>query len=359
MRFTKSIEFANYTLNFGTDKVLLDAFESIVFPSFHEQKYIRKFKDTEYFFTQTQLVLLDNDDVPAPTIPPDFIGPVPLKIPTLALCGRIVKKTIFKREQIFQDGLLIRDPQTLENHPSSIFVLLLNDHRLMLCKEVAGAPTLEEFANTSKHCLAKRYNSFSDYEIKKNIRLRKKKPHTPRLYRKNIYENLGTPKLRVTPLTDTRTLRNFVELFSVVNRLSIELLPTNSENISLDAFWAKMEEQKDDLNSNKAQLVFTNRETDGLDSNAVISKTESATQMANSKIVISGKDENGVRLSGNNDSFTLKAPKPQLSSDIPRAASEAYSSFNELKEEGDIITPDRPDRDKIFKRITTIINRWL
>ncbi|EOU9602617.1 hypothetical protein ACOJCO_000249 [Cronobacter dublinensis] len=354
----KSIEFANYTLNFGTDKVLLDAFESIVFPSFHEQKYIRKFKDTEYFFTQTQLILLDNDEISS-TTPPDFIGPIPLKIPTLALCGRIVKKTIMKREQIFQDGLIIRDPQTLENHPSSIFVLLLNDHRLMLCKEVAGAPTLEEFANTSKHCLSKRYNSFSDYEIKKNIRLRKKKPHTPRLYKKTIYENLGIPKLRVTPLTDTRTLRNFIDLFSVVNRLSIELLPTNSENISLDAFWAKMEEQKDDLNSNNAQLVFTNREADGLNSNAVISKTESATQMANSKIVITGKDENGVRLSGNNDSFTLKAPKPQLSTDVPQAANEAYSSFKELKEEGDIITPNRPDRDKILKKIRTIINRWL
>lgn len=55
MSFTKSIEFANYTLNFGTDKVLLDAFESIVFPSFHEQKYIRKFKDTEYFLLRLSL----------------------------------------------------------------------------------------------------------------------------------------------------------------------------------------------------------------------------------------------------------------------------------------------------------------
>ncbi|RRE18537.1 hypothetical protein EAN91_23235 [Klebsiella pneumoniae] len=44
----------------------------------------------------------------------------------------------------------------------------------MLCKEVSGAPTLEEFENTSKYCLAQRYNSFVDYEVKKNIRIRKK-----------------------------------------------------------------------------------------------------------------------------------------------------------------------------------------
>lgn len=69
MSFTKTIEFANYTLNFGTDKVLLDAFESIVLPSFSDQKYIRKFKDTEYFFTETRLISLD-------TIDAQFEGPI-------------------------------------------------------------------------------------------------------------------------------------------------------------------------------------------------------------------------------------------------------------------------------------------
>ncbi|MBX8836009.1 hypothetical protein [Enterobacter sp. Y17] len=350
MSFTKTIEFANYTLNFGTDKVLLDAFESIVLPSFSDQKYIRKFKDTEYFFTETRLISLD-------TIDAQFEGPLPF--PTIAICGRIIKKTTLKRDQIFRDGVIIQDHQTLESHPSSIFILILNDHRLMLCKEVAGAPTLEEFENTSKHCLAKRYNSFVDYEILKNKRTRKKKPHVKRIYKKDIYEKLGVPKLRVTPLTDPRTLNNFVELFSVVNRLSIELLPTNSENISLDDFWRKIEREKEDLNSNKAQLVYTNRTEDGLNSSAVVEKTTSATQMANSKVVISGKDENGATLSGNNESFTLKTPKPDLDSDLEKASREAYISFNELKEEGDIIVPNRPDRANIISKITSIINRWL
>lgn len=352
MSFTKTIEFANYTLNFGADKVLLDAFGSIVFPSFHDQKYIRKFKDTEYFFTDTQIVLLDAVD-------PDFVGPLQSIIPVVALCGRIIKKTIFKRDQVFQHGALIRDHKTLESHPSSIFILLLNDHRIMLCKEVPGAPTLEEFENTSRYCLAKRYESFVDYEISKNKRLRKKKPNVPRLFKRTIYETLSVPRLRVTPLTDPRSLSNFVALFSVVNRLSVELLPTNNENISLDAFWAKIEEEKNDLNSNKAQLVFTNRTEEGLDSNAVIEKTASATRMANSKIVITGKDDSGARLSGNNDSFTLKTPVPQISSDIAQAASEAYSEFNVLKAEGNIVVPERNDNDKILAKLTAIINRWL
>ncbi|HDD9133758.1 TPA: hypothetical protein PBP65_002454 [Escherichia coli] len=349
MSFTKTIEFANYTLNFGENKVLLDAFDCIVFPSFFAQKYVRKFKDTEYFFTDTKIITLDTTDS-------DFIGPI---VPTIALCGRIIKKTIFKRDQIFQDGQLIRDHRTLESHPSSIFILMLNEHRLMLCKEVSGAPTLEEFENTSKYCLAQRYNSFVDYEVKKNKRIRKKKSYIDRLYKKDIYRKLGAPKLRVTPLTDPRSLSNFVELFSVVNRLSIELLPTNSENISLDGFWRKFEQEKEELNSSKAQLVYTNKNEDGLNSEAVIQKTTSATRMANSKVIISGKDEHGARLSGNNDSFTLKASRPQLSSDLERAAQEAYSAFTELKDEGNIIIPEREDYTKIFSKLTSIISRWL
>jgi hypothetical protein len=353
MSFTKTIEFANYTLNFGSDKVLLDAFESIVYPSFLDQKYIRKFKDTEYFFTDTRLIILDDID-------PTFIGPLQLNIPTIALCGRIIKKTIFKREQIFHDGELIKDPKTLESHPSSLFILILNDHRLMLCKEVPGAPTLEEFENTSKHCLAKRYNSFIDYQVEKNRRLRKKKPHVGRLYKKEVYTMLSIPKLRVTPLTDPRTLSDFVELFSVVNRLSIELLPTNSENISLDDFWRKIEEENEELNSNKAQLFFTNRNEDGLDPNAVIEKTTSATRMANSKIIISGKDEHGAKLSGNNDSFTLKTPSPAISSDVDQAALEAYSSFKKLEEDGNIVSPERNPHEilKITTKIISIVKRW-
>ncbi|MQT24067.1 hypothetical protein [Klebsiella pneumoniae] len=92
MSFTKTIEFANYTLNFGEDKVLLDAFDCIVFPSFFAQKYVRKFKDTEYFFTDTKIITLDTTDS-------DFIGPI---VPTIALCGRIIKRPYLNEIKYFK-----------------------------------------------------------------------------------------------------------------------------------------------------------------------------------------------------------------------------------------------------------------
>ncbi|MFT6909427.1 MAG: hypothetical protein ACJAS1_006145, partial [Oleiphilaceae bacterium] len=39
MAFTKKLEFGNYTLNFGEDKVLLALFNEIVMPSFYEMKF--------------------------------------------------------------------------------------------------------------------------------------------------------------------------------------------------------------------------------------------------------------------------------------------------------------------------------
>ncbi len=44
MSFTKTIEFANYTLNFGEDKVLLDAFDCIVFLHFSHKNTLENLK---------------------------------------------------------------------------------------------------------------------------------------------------------------------------------------------------------------------------------------------------------------------------------------------------------------------------
>lgn len=51
MSFTQRVEFGNYTLKFGDEKVLLDYFNEIVVPSFKGHRYVRKIKGKgEYFF---------------------------------------------------------------------------------------------------------------------------------------------------------------------------------------------------------------------------------------------------------------------------------------------------------------------
>ena len=94
--FKKKIEFGNYTLTFGKDKVLLDYLSEIVMPSFLEMKYTKKFKDTEYFFLDTELIKLGNN-----------------KEPILAIKGKIVKNTKIKRHQIFENGSIVDDKKEL------------------------------------------------------------------------------------------------------------------------------------------------------------------------------------------------------------------------------------------------------
>jgi hypothetical protein len=49
MRFKSDIEFANYTLTFGDEKVLLDCLHEIVIPSFEDQRYVRRTSAASWF----------------------------------------------------------------------------------------------------------------------------------------------------------------------------------------------------------------------------------------------------------------------------------------------------------------------
>ena len=153
MAFTKKLEFGNYTLKFGEAKVLLDLFRDIVMPSFHEMKHVRSLKDKgEYFFLDTKLITLEDNP----------------NAPVLGISGRIVKNTILKRDQIFRkNGGLIEDKSELETAPSSTFLLILNNHRLIISKEVPGAPTIQNFQSTSQYCLKHQHKLFIEQEFEK------------------------------------------------------------------------------------------------------------------------------------------------------------------------------------------------
>ncbi|ECB5027586.1 hypothetical protein DI355_21890, partial [Salmonella enterica subsp. enterica serovar Give] len=132
MDFVKKLEFGNYTLRFGDD-VLLDYYDEIVFPSFLEMANIRRISDkSEFFFIDTECVILDEEATP----------------PVLGIKGRIIKNTLLTREQVFDGADLVEDHDELETAPSSFFLLILNTHRLILCKEVSGAPTIQNFQST-------------------------------------------------------------------------------------------------------------------------------------------------------------------------------------------------------------------
>ncbi|GAB7260920.1 hypothetical protein [Dickeya ananatis] len=342
MEFIKKLEFGNYTLKFGNDLVLMDLLDEIVMPSFFEMNYIRSIKDkSDYFFINTEMVVLDDSE----------------EHPVLGIQGRIVKNTVLSRDQIISGSEIIEDYDELETAPSSIFLLILNTHRLILCKEVSGAPSIENFRSTSQYCLNHRWNDYIDETYKQEKEFRDGLEYRlPRVTKKSLREEIPSPKLRITTLTDKKSLEDFINLFDKINRVSIKLLPTNKEEIDNDDFfWQEFGERSENMNSRQASVLFTNPE-DGLRHNAVLSQLKASTSLANSQFRMRGFDDAGDIMKGSNDDFSLTCDIKDLSKDINEASQECYSVFKDLVADERIRLPKITEKGtlgkikKIFER---------
>lgn len=341
MAFTRKLEFGNYTLKFGEDNVLLDLFDEIVMPSFLEMKFVRHLKDKgDYFFLDTQTVVLD----PNP------------ESPVLGIIGRIVKNTKLRREQIFRtDGGIIEDKSELETAPSSTFLLILNNHRLILSKEVPGAPTIQNFQSTSQYCLTERYKEYISEEFEQAKIAKEENPDLERVTKKSLKEGLSSPNLRITPLSDKESLQAFVERLHHIDRVTIKLLPTNREEIDNDDFWADLGRRREEMNSLSAKVEFANKK-DGLDNQIVFNQASSASNLGNSEVKFKGYDEQGDTISGSNDDFSLSVELDELPRDAERAAKLKYGTFNHLVETNIIAIPQLID--EVTNKIKSIFARF-
>ena len=315
MAYLRKLEFGNYTLNFGNEKVLLDLFHEVVMPSFFEMKYIRHLKDKgDYFFLDTKLIVLDKDK----------------NNPVLGISGRIVKNTKLKRDQIFRtEGGIIEDKSELETAPSSTFLLILNNHRLILCKEVSGAPTIQNFQSTSHYCLKEQHKNFIEESFNKAKANKEHHPEVERVTKKSLLLEYPYPKLRITPLSDKETLKVFISRFQHIDRVSIKLLPTNREEIDNDDFWTDFGRRREELNSTTAKVDFANTK-DGLNNDEVLTQARSASNLGNSEVKLKGYDNEGDTIQGSNDDFNLTVELEELPKNAERAAKEKYSQFKHL-----------------------------
>ncbi len=334
MEFVKKLEFGNYTLRFGRD-VLLDYYDEIVFPSFLEMAHKRTISDkSEFFFIDTECIVLDDQASP----------------PVLGVKGRFIKNTLLTREQIFDGADLVEDHDELESAPSSFFLLILNTHRLIFCKEVSDAPTIQNFQATSQCFLNIEYEKYIEYVHSEESKARKLNPDLPRVTKKSLRAEILPPKLRITTLTDEQSLEAFINNFQKIQNVAVKLLPTNHEEINNDSFWKALESTRNEMDSNSAAVRFSNVDT-GLNPDAVLEQLTSATKLANSGINLRGYDAEGDLIKGSNDDFVLLSEMDDLSKDTDEAAVESYERFEDLVNEGKINLPTR-----ISNRAKNIIN---
>lgn len=235
-----------------------------------------------------------------------------------------------------------------------MFVLILENHRLLYVREVSGAPSIATFKTTCSTFLRQNHRKFIDVTAEKNRADRKNDNDIPRMTKRSLIEKYPYPELRITPLTDCDNLRDFVSKFRTIDELGIKLLPTNREDIDNDGFWSALGKTRERMGSNQASVHFSNRK-DGLDDAEVYEQCDSATKLANSDLKLKGTDEHGDTLKGNNDDFHLSVDVPKLSQRVTDAAQNLVGKFVQLITDRVIIVPNIVQQTK--STVSDLFNR--
>lgn len=334
---TLNMEMGNLICRFGSDHVLLDLAEEVVLPAFLAENQVRSYGSTRYFFHDVKPVLLDNgaDKV-------------------VGIIGRFIKDTTLAREQIFvEDKGLVRDSESIRSSPSSIFLLILNNHRLIYVKETKDAPPKDAFKSTLLDFLRESHERFINETFENHKAERDENPALERVTKKDLRAKFPRPSLELIPLTSEESIEEFVRKYKILKTIEIALSDRNDENDN-DPFFDLMQKRKDDIGSAKSVLKHSNPE--GLDKDVAITEIAEATSQGNQEVKLVGEDEGGDTLRGNNEKFQLRKPLDNLGDSLPEAANDLYVTFSSLVQDGLVKLPEVSDK---ARRLTNLIARKL
>ena len=195
--------------------------------------------------------------------------------------------------------------------------------------------------------------SEEQFEIAKNAK--EKNPELKRVTKKQLYIDIPFPALRITPLSDKQSLRDFVARLNHIDKVTIKLLPTNREEIDNDDFWSDFGRRREEMNSSSAKVEFTNTK-DGLDNASVLKQTSSASNLGNSEVKFKGYDDQGDTINGTNEDFNLSVELDELSRNAKRAGEQKYSTFKHLIEKNVIAMPQI--LDEVTNKVKSIFGRF-
>ena len=307
---SRTMEVANFICRFGEHAVLIDFLQEIVAPVFIDDSHNRAFDDTSYFFYNVCILHLPAEGGTSVTV----------------VAGRFIKDTNLKREQVFKKGTgLVADKAQLASSPSSIFALILDNHRLLYLKETADGPSLASFRSTTLSFLkSSRRNylraSFAAYKAQ-----RKADQSLEKLTIKDFSARVPQPTLEIIPLASETSIEEFIKQFEMLKKLQITLIKPNHEQDNND-FFVQWREKQSQLNSSSSALVYANTK-EGLDKQHAVDEIAKVAGVGNHKVTLRGVDESGDILTGNNDKFSLKVGLGAVSRDVPAVTKTMYGAF--------------------------------
>lgn len=269
---------ANFICRFGDSKVLLDLLEEVVIPAFTTTRYTRRSTDTTHFFHNVQLVTFRRDNIPIPCI-----------------IGRYVKDTTLRREQIFsrENDDLIRDPASIISSPSSVFVLILDTHKLLYLPETKQAPGLQAFRTTVINFLELAHTEF----------INGLKDMNPNLETAELNKVHPRPTLEIIPIASSETLEEFVNKYHILQEIKIELIRPNN-NLDNNDLFLDVRSSGESLDSERTTIEYDNKT--GLVKSEVIKRLAKVVKSENSQIVLRGKDKLGNTLTVTKEKISIQ-----------------------------------------------------
>lgn len=305
MSRTHTVHFANFICRFGDSKVLLDFAEEIVLPAFLAKRE-RRYGDSKFFFQDAELVNFGTSTSPE-----------------LLVVGRLIHDTVLSREQVIQDGKLIRDSAKMSSAPSALFALVLDTHKLLYFPETSHAPSLNTFRSTIA-----RFIRDSHLDVLNKQQRERSVQGTP-LPRNQLLKEFPSPTVELLPLSSETSLKEFLNQFKVLRQLRIDLVEPNDE-IDGSNLIAKIREAKGALGAKDGSLVYRAGAKDkGLSHENTLTALTPIVEEGNSKVTLSGEDANGDKLVGNNDSFKMGMPIKDVSSNPRNAGRQLYEAFRD------------------------------
>ncbi|MBO6784152.1 MAG: hypothetical protein JJ899_12900 [Alphaproteobacteria bacterium] len=233
----------------------------------------------------------------------------------------------------------------MESAPSSRFLLILNQHKLVYLPEVPDAPDFRAFGAT----VHKFFNDKRDELIRNTVDLWRRQGE--RVTKAEVSRAIPKPKVTVVALTNRESVAAFVRRYSKLVSLQFQLVDPNQE-IDGQETWRNLRAFKEQLASEKT--VVSHRSREGLNKESATEQINDAASTGNQIVKLDGKDQEGNDLKGNNEAFSISHPIDEIPDNDEELANLMYSIYEGLKENG-IITEDVAAED-VSDQIAEVIS---
>ena len=193
-KIMKKVSVSNFNLVFVSgdkEEPLLEYFDSILMPALNSG-IVKGSGDTTYF-------LMD-------------VGVKEYQEGKYALTGLLVKKTILEiKSDIDENGKLIEKDDRYPAAPFSMFIIYLNNHRMLFIENQKGSPDIRNFKATIKHII-------NTYVRTKNDKLKEKGE-----------KELPIPILNVTGIPMRQKINDALKDVIKIRELTLRFYPLNGD----------------------------------------------------------------------------------------------------------------------------------